>query len=67
MTGAQREARAKEEGIPGKGQIWKDAVTSREVGKDERKDTTSPDFLWYFLLAESSWKPASKGAQEMPP
>lgn len=62
-----RAPRAKGEGIPGKGQIWRDAITSREAGKDEGRDTPSPDFLWCFLLAESSWKPTSKGAQEMRP
>lgn len=38
-------SRVQWERLPGKGQIWRDAMTSRKAGKEQGKDTLSPDFL----------------------
>lgn len=50
--GLKREGGAKEEGLPGKGQIWRDAVTFREEGKEQERDSPAPDIFQCFSLAE---------------
>lgn len=53
MVGAQREGWAKGEGLPGKGQIWRNAITSREEGKEQGRDSPAPDMFQCFSLAET--------------